>query len=149
MDYRMADQNDIELFVKNRIQFITSIRNVDDIADFENKTRQYLYAHIDKDDLIIFLAMENGDIAASCMACLYETVPLPNCLSGKMAEVLNVYTQAEYRRKGHAKTLLNLLIQEAKKRGIEIILLNYTDDGFSLYSQLGFTLLEHQMLLKL
>lgn len=149
MDYRMANRNDIELFVKNRVEFVTSIRDIEDVIDFENKTRQYLSEHLEKDDLIVYLAMEDGNIAASCMACLYETAPLPNCLSGKIAELLNVYTQTAYRRKGHAKTLLNMLIQEAKKRGVEMILLEYTDDGFPLYKMLGFTLLEHQMILKL
>lgn len=149
MDYRMANRNDIELFVKNRVEFVTSIRDIEDVIDFENKTRQYLSEHLEKDDLIVYLAMEDGNIAASCMACLYETAPLPNCLSGKIAELLNVYTQTAYRRKGHAKTLLNMLIQEAKKRGVEMVLLEYTDDGFPLYKMLGFTLLEHQMILKL
>lgn len=149
MDYRMANRNDIELFVKNRVEFVTSIRDIEDVIDFENKTRQYLSEHLEKDDLIVYLAMEDDNIAASCMACLYETAPLPNCLSGKIAELLNVYTQTAYRRKGHAKTLLNMLIQEAKKRGVEMVLLEYTDDGFPLYKMLGFTLLEHQMILKL
>ena len=149
MDYRMANKDDVELFVNNRIEFVTSISNIEDIGDFENKTRQYLYEHIEKDDLIIFLAAKDGNIVASCMACLYEIAPLRGCLSGKTAELLNVYTRSEYRRKGHAKTLLNLLIQEAKKRGVEKILLDYTDDGFWLYKKLGFTLLERQMILKL
>lgn len=112
MDYRMANRNDIELFVSTRMEFVTSIRKIEDISDFENRTRQYLNEHIGKDDLIIFLAVEDGNIAASCMACLYETAPLPSCLSGKTAELLNVYTQSKYRGKGHAKILLNLLIQE-------------------------------------
>lgn len=149
MDYRMANRSDIELFVKNRIEFVTSIRTIEDITVFENKTREYLYAHIEKDDLIIFLAMNDGNIVASCMACLYETAPLPGCLSGKIAELLNVYTQTEYRRKGHAITLLNLLIEETKKRGGEMMLLDYTEDGLALYKKLGFTLLEHRMILKL
>ena len=148
MDYRMANRSDIELFLSNRIEFVTSIREIENITEFENKTREYLNAHIEKDDLIIFLAMKDGNIAASCMACIYETAPLPGCLSGKAAQLLNVYTQTEFRRKGHATTLLNLLIEEIKKRDVKKIILDYTNDGYMLYQKLGFTRLEHQMMLK-
>ena len=66
-----------------------------------------------------------------------------------MAQLLNVYTQTEFRRKGHATTLLNLLIEEIKKRDVKKIILDYTNDGYMLYQKLGFTRLEHQMMLKL
>ena len=91
--------------------------------------------------------MNNGAIIASCMACLYHTVPLSSCLSGKIAEIFNVYTQKEHRRKGHAKMLLSMTIDEVRKRGVEIVRLDYTEDGLLLYKQMGFTLAEHQMLL--
>ena len=54
MDYRMANRSDIELFLSNRIEFVTSIREIENITEFENKTREYLNAHIEKDDLIIY-----------------------------------------------------------------------------------------------
>ena len=145
MEYRKANRNDIERFVQNRIEFATSITSLNDVSDFENSTREYLESHIDKGDLVIFLALDNANIISSCMACIYETAPLPSCLSGRTAEILNVYTQDKYRRNGHAKALLNLLIEEVKKRGVEKINLSYTQDGYSLYKQLGFVLSKHHM----
>lgn len=148
MEYRIANRYDIDLFVKNRVEFATLIRDIDDISTFERMTKEYVEAHIDN-DLIVFLAIDNSAIIASCMACLYHTAPLPSCLSGKIAEIFNVYTQKEHRRKGHAKKLLNMAIDEVRKRGVEIARLDYTEDGLLLYKQMGFTLAEHQMLLRL
>lgn len=145
MDYRMANHDDIDLFVKNRIEFASSITNIEDAAEFEARTRKYLEANIGKEGLIVFLAIDNNTLIASCMACIYTTAPLPSCLSGKTAEILNVYTKEEHRRKGHAKALLNLLTEEAKRRGVEKMKLDYTEDGLSLYEQMGFSLSENKM----
>lgn len=144
MEYRKANRQDIDMFVKNRVEFATSIRDIDDVPAFEKKTKAYVEAHIDS-DLVVFLAVDNGAIIASCMACIYHTAPLPGCLSGNIAEIFNVYTKKEHRRKGHAKMLLNKTIDEVRKRGVEVVRLDYTDDGLRLYEQLGFTLAEHQM----
>lgn len=49
------------------------------------------------------------------MLCIFNTAPLPSTLSGKIGELLNVYTKNEYRRQGHSKRLIKLLMDEAKK----------------------------------
>ena len=149
MEYRRATAKDIEAFVQNRIEFVTSIREVADIESFEKNTKEYLKKNINSDELIIMIAVNNNDIIASCMACVFKTVPLPSCLSGKTAEILNVYTKAEHRKKGYAKKLLQLAIEEAKKIGVEKIILEYTDEGLNLYKTLGFLISEKQMQLKL
>jgi ABC-type polysaccharide/polyol phosphate transport system ATPase subunit len=102
MEYRRANRNDVDSFVENRIEFVTSIRDIRDIDDFRNRTRQYIQEHIEKDDLIIFIAIDKNKIVSSCMACIFQTAPLPNCPTGTSAELLNVYTLKEYRRNGNA-----------------------------------------------
>lgn len=42
-----------------------------------------------------------------------------------------------------------MLIVESKKRGVERIILDYTDAGLTLYKKLGFILIEHQMQMRL
>jgi len=149
MEYRQVNRNDIIQFVENRIMFATSIRQISDVTAFKLTTRQYIENHIEKDDLVIFLAIHNGIIASSCMACIFQTAPLPSCLSGKTAELLNVFTLPEYRKQGHAEVIVRMLLEKLKERGVEKILLDYTDMGFPLYKKLGFVPLEKQMQLKL
>lgn len=149
MEYRRAGKADIEQFIEHRVEFVTSIRNINDLEDFRETTEVYLKEHIEKDDLLIFLAIDCGKIVASCMACIFVTAPLPSCTSGKCAEVLNVYTVNEYRKRGCAKKLMILLLNETKRRGVQKLLLEYTDDGFHLYQKLGFQDSDRQMVLKL
>lgn len=57
MEYRKANRSDIDLFVENRMEFATSIRNIDDVPTFEKMTREYIESHMD-DEVVVFLAME-------------------------------------------------------------------------------------------
>lgn len=149
MEYRRANRGDVDLIVENRMEFVTSIRKIKDIEGFRNKTKKYIKEHIEKDDLIIFVAIDENEIVCSCMACIYRTVPKPSCQNGVSAELLNVYTLNEYRRNGHAEKLIRLLIKEVKDLGVEKIVLDYTDMGLPLYEKLGFIPSHNQMLLRL
>ena len=149
MEFRRATRGDIEAFAAIRIEFLTLIRTIDDPSSFHQETVRYLDAHIDRDDLVIYLALNQGRIVSTCMACLFQTAPLPSCASGRAAEMLNVYTLSGYRRMGLAETLIRMLIEELQRLGVEKVLLDYTDDGLPLYEKLGFTRLPYEMQLKL
>lgn len=148
MEYRRANIDDVALFVENRMEFIETMVDMDHMSDFKDRTQAYIRTHIDKDDLLIYIAVENNKIIASCMACIFDTIPVPSCISGKRAELLNVFTHKEYRRCGHAAKLIGMLMQEAKIHGVEKITLCYTQDGFPLYQKLGFTYAKNQMEIK-
>lgn len=149
MEYRQANCNDLDAFTAFRIEFLALIREIHGAGEFEERTRRYLNEHIGQDDLVIFIAEDEGKIVSSCMACIFETVPLVSCPNGKAAELLNVYTLNKYRRNGHAEALLNLLFQELRSRGVEKVILDYTEDGLPLYEKLGFSPLLRQMELRL
>lgn len=149
MEYRQGNREDLDLFLETRIEFASSLKKLPDAAGFRESTKNYLQEHIDKDDFLLYLALDNGRIISSCMACIITTAPLPSRLSGKSAEVLNVYTLKEYRRQGHAAKLLKMLFSELGRRGVPKIVLEYTDDGFPLYKALGFKDLERQMVLRI
>ena len=59
-------------------------------------------------------------------------------LSGLCGEVLNVYTEPEYRGQGLCTTLIKELISSAKELGLARIDLSATDQGFSIYQKCGF-----------
>ena len=52
--------------------------------------------------------------------------------------VLNVYTKPEYRKKGYAKKLMNMMLEDAKAENVSNIELKATEDGYSLYRSVGF-----------
>ena len=56
-----------------------------------------------------------------------------------------MYTHPEYRRKGIAYKTLNLLVLNAKERGISHITLEATDMGRPLYEKFGFVKMQDEM----
>jgi len=58
--------------------------------------------------------------------------------TGKRAHLMNVYTDAAYRRQGIAFTMTNMLIEAAWNRGATEISLDSTESGRALYIKCGF-----------
>ena len=58
---------------------------------------------------------------------------------------MNMYTKADYRRRGVAFKTLDLLVEEAKNRGITAISLEATDKGRPLYEKYGFIRMNDEM----
>ena len=61
---------------------------------------------------------------------------------------MNMYTAPEYRRQGIAFETLDILVKEAKSRGINNITLEATDMGRPLYEKYGFAPMKDEMILK-
>ena len=58
---------------------------------------------------------------------------------------MNMYTAPEYRRQGIAIYTLDLLVKDARERGVAQIALEATDMGRSLYEKYGFVKMEDEM----
>lgn len=145
MEYKKLEIGEIDAFVENRIEFVSIIRNIENVDLFRRKTRQYIEEHINSDDLIIYIALDKGERVSSCMLCIFETIPFPSSLNGKAGELLNVYTKQKYQRQGHSKKLIKLLMDEARKKEVSKIILEYSDEGYPLYKSLGFKEIDRQM----
>lgn len=149
MEFRKATIEDIGQLTDNRMEFVTSIRDIPNPEQFRHATKQYLIEHIHDGSLIAYIGTDEGKIVSSCILCIYTTLPIPSALNGKCGLLLNVYTREPYRRQGLAKTLLGKLIDEARGRGVSKVTLAYTDDGYPLYESLGFVKCDRDMELKL
>ena len=62
----------------------------------------------------------------------------PSFITGKTGTVLNVYTKPDYRKKGYAKKLMTMMLEDTKAEGVSIVELKATEDGYSLYKSVGF-----------
>ena len=93
--------------------------------------------HLNK-DLMVYVARNEKDIV-SCAFLLIVGKPMsPSFITGKTGIVLNVYTKPEYRKKGYAKKIMNMMLEDAKAENVSIIELKATEDGYSLYRSVGF-----------
>ncbi|NLM19637.1 MAG: GNAT family N-acetyltransferase, partial [Clostridiaceae bacterium] len=74
-----------------------------------------------------------------CVSLAYMWImPTFEHRTGLRAHLMNVYTKSEYRRRGIAKKMIELLIDEAKGKGVTEISLDATEMGRPLYKALGF-----------
>lgn len=62
---------------------------------------------------------------------------------------MNVYTRNSYHRQGIALRMMQLLIEDAKQKGVTEISLDATELGYSLYEKCGFLKTEEGMVLNL
>lgn len=92
----------------------------------------------------------DGEKAVGCATICYITVmPTFDHPTGKRAHLMNVYTNAEYRRQGIARQMVSMLLDEAKERGVTYVSLDTTKSGEPLYKSLGFDFSEETMGLNL
>ena len=75
----------------------------------------------------------------------FQVMPTYHNPTGKKAYIMNMYTNPDYRRQGIAFKTLELLVADAKERGITSISLEATDMGRPLYEKYGFVKMNDEM----
>src|SRR5689334_3581733 len=56
----------------------------------------------------------------------------------RRANILNVYTYSEFRRRGIARELMQFMIEWCRSQGLAMVYLHASEDGRALYESLGF-----------
>ena len=81
----------------------------------------------------------DGETLVGCASLSYTWImPTFSHPTGNRAHLMNVYTRADYRRRGISKKMVEILIDEAKENGVTEISLDATEMGRPLYESLGF-----------
>lgn len=140
MIIRKATSIDIDELIKIRIAYLNedygdlSLQQIDHL---KNKLSEYYINHIER-DMIAYIAEENNKIISSVFLVVIEKPSNPSFMSGKIGNILNVYTKHQYRKQGIAGQLLKLAIYESKEMNLSYLELKATKAGVSLYKELGF-----------
>ena len=96
-----------------------------------------------------WLAVRGGWVIGGAGLLLLHWQPSrtdPNPIRGR---VVNVFVEAEFRRQGVARELLQTLLTEARSRRLGVLSLGSSVEGRNLYVLLGFQASEAEMLLHL
>ena len=134
--------------VKIRVEML-SLMHGKPAAYFEGGFTRLSEEFFGSGDQTTILAYD-GDKAIGCATLCYITVmPTFDHPTGKRAHLMNVYTNADYRRQGIARQMVTMLLDEAKERGVTYISLDTTISGEPLYKSLGFDFSEETMGLNL
>lgn len=138
--FENANMNDIDELIRLRLAFIADDAGALSSRQeqcIEEQLRDYFNRKLGK-ELIAFVARDEERIVAVTYLLLMEMPANARLLNGLYGEVLNVYTLPEYRRKGLCTTLMQQLIEYGKKRGLGCIDLSATENGYPIYTKLGF-----------
>ena len=133
--HRFAAREDADTLIRLRLAYLEEDHGGLD-PDARSLLRQQLSSYFPRalgSTLVAVLAME-GSRAVST-ACLVITEKPANLAfpTGKTGVIMNVYTLPAYRRRG-----MEMLIDEARRRGLSSLELSATEQGRTLYEALDF-----------
>lgn len=139
---RKATNADIDALIKARCRTMREVcgfgEDYEFSAEFMEATKKY-FLHGDGTTV---LAIDDSagapQIVGNATLCYTNMMPTFSHPSGKRAHLMNVHVEKEFRRKGIARKMIELLVDEAKERGVTEISLDATDDGRKLYKAMGY-----------
>lgn len=149
--YRKAGPEDLELLTESRVEVLRAANGLsssEDMDALERESRKYYEACWKEDTHAAWLVFDGECLVGTGGVSFYRVMPTYHNISGKKAYIMNVYTRPDYRRRGIAYCVLELLVAEAKNRGIDCITLEATAAGRPLYERFGFVPMLDEMELK-
>ena len=144
MAYRLgtATHEDIPQLIELRMAYLLADFGTLD-ATVEDTIRGSLPSFFDRHlggDLFAYaMRCDDGSIVSLALMLVSEKPPNPRFPHGRIGTVFNVFTVPEHRRRGLARQVMGALVEDARLRGLDLVELNATDDGYGLYKSLGFS----------
>ena len=148
IEYVVASKDDMELLMQSRLEMLRVVNELPCDYEFSKELIDKSREYFNSDNQTTVLAIYESVIGCATI-CYIEMMPTFSHPTGKRAHLMNVYTKSEYRRQGIALHMLNILIKEAKEKGVTEISLDATELGKPLYNKCNFALSEECMVLNL
>ena len=148
--YRKATAEDTGLLTETRIEVLRAANGLSadaDMAEVEKQSRAYYEEALRDGTHTAYLVFDGSRFVGAGGISYYRVMPTYHNPSGYKAYIMNMYTRPEYRRMGIAYRTLDLLVQDARDRGISCITLEATAMGRPLYEKYGFTAMDSEMAL--
>ena len=150
LNYRKATIGEIDLLVKTRMEVLRAANGLSDDTDMtevEQQSYDYYRKALHDNTHTAYLVFDGDRFAGAGGISYYQVMPTFHNPSGNKAYIMNMYTRPEYRRQGIARRMLDILIRDAKARGISFITLEATLMGRPLYENAGFVAMKDEMIL--
>ena len=147
-EYRKATIEDLDMLVATRIEVLRAANKLDtdvDMSEVEKQSRDYYSEALIDGAHTAYLVFDEGIFVGAGGVSYYRVMPTYHNPSSKKAYIMNMYTAPDYRRQGIAYKTLDLLVKDAKNRGITMVSLEATDMGRPLYEKYGFVKMNDEM----
>lgn len=133
---RIAKDSDLNSVLAIRMEMLSVVNEGKTFDDaFMERTRGYFTNGAQ----MTVLAFDGENAVGCATICYVDVMPTYSHPTGKRAHIMNVYVRDEYRRRGIAREMMKMLLDEAKARGVTQITLDATESGRPLYKSLGFS----------
>lgn len=146
--YRRAGSHDRELLTRLRLEVLRAANGLEEDVDLsrtELESRCYYETCFLEDSHAAWLVFDGEEVVGTGAVSFYQVMPTYHNPSGKKAYIMNMYTRPDYRRRGIAYRVLELLTAEAEMRQIDAVTLEATAAGRPLYEAFGFTAMRDEM----
>lgn len=148
--YKKAEISQLAELVRLRIKVLRAANELScdvDMSIIKQHSISYFEQAFESDSLTVYFAYDENRIVGCGGASYYDIMPTFDFPNGKCAYIMNMYTKPEYRKRGVASKILDLLIKDSYERGIHKITLEATDMGRSIYDNYGFKQMTREMIL--
>ena len=143
-----ATPDRLEQLVETRVAVLRAANRLDDsedMAEVARESRDYYMKALSDGSHTGYLAFDGETFVGAGGVSYYRVMPTFHNPSGWKAYIMNMYVRPDYRRRGIATHMLDLLVADARSRGIDCITLEATDMGRPLYEKYGFAPMKHEM----
>jgi GNAT superfamily N-acetyltransferase len=138
---RRAVVGDAEVVTAQRRAMFTAMKSADAAAldDMEARFLPWVKREIAAERYLGWLAVaDGGSVAAGVGLWLMEWPPHVVGRASRRGYLLNVYTEAGFRRLGLARHLVEVAMDWCRANGVEVLVLHASDAGRAMYEELGF-----------
>jgi len=138
-DARPARLDDVDEVVRLAAVMITSTGQDATGADWVAAARESFTSRLGA-DLGVFVvdAPDHPGLSASGAGTISTRLPVPKNISARTGYVQWIATDADARRRGYSRAVMQALLDWFAERDVPVIELHSTPDGEPLYRELGF-----------
>jgi len=137
---RTATLDDLELIVHHRRSMFRDM-GYPDVAELDAMAgafRPWVRRKMELDEYLAWLAVEDQQIVAGIGLWLMDWPPHMIGPGAPRGYILNVYTEPAYRRRGLARSLMQLTLDWCAAHNVQTVILHASPEGRALYESLGF-----------
>lgn len=146
--YKKATMEDVNFLTETRIEVLKAANKLAEDVDMEEvemQSHDYYEKALSDGTHTAYLVFDGDRFIGAGGISYFRVMPTYHNISGNKAYVMNMYTNPDYRRLGIAYKTLELLVADAKEKGVNAISLEATDMGRPLYEKFGFVKMNNEM----